>query len=209
MSEFGSTMNSTLLPLLVFDNAANAPSVADSLARGGIKCAEVALRTPESFAALEAMTKRDDPSFSVGAGTVTSRDALKRSVELGAQFVVCPGLDIELVELALELDIPILPGVATASEVMAVQKAGLKEVKLFPASLLGGPAIVDAWSGPFNGMKFVPSGGVTSRNARRYLSSKNVSRVSGSWVASRDDIRNLRFGRIERLARRFTIRQGF
>ena len=191
-----------IIPVIVIDDAGRAPDVTAALLAGGILCAEITLRTPAGLAAIRATAGQ--ANFSVGVGTVLTLDDLERSADAGAQFVVSPGLDEELVERALELGLSVLPGVATASEVQRAHKLGLATVKFFPADRLGGLGTIAALAAPFHGMGFVPSGGVTAVNALDYLAHPAVPAVSGSWMATRLMIADANYDTIERLSREAT-----
>ncbi|MEZ3159197.1 bifunctional 4-hydroxy-2-oxoglutarate aldolase/2-dehydro-3-deoxy-phosphogluconate aldolase [Microbacterium sp. BWT-B31] len=187
-----------IVPVVVFDNGASAPDLVAALAAGGIQCAEITLRTPSGVAAIAAVAGTE--GFSVGAGTVLNLADLERVADAGAEFIVSPGFDQELVERARELGLAVLPGVATASEIQQAAKTGLDVVKFFPANRLGGLPTIAALSAPFGNMQFVPSGGVTLANATEYLSHAAVPAVSGSWMVGRDLIREGDFAAIERLS---------
>lgn len=188
-----------VVPVIVLDDAAHAPELVAALAAGGIRCAELTLRTPAGLHAIAAVAGTAD--FVVGAGTVITLDDLDRVIDAGAEFIVSPGFDDELVARALERGVPVLPGTATASEVQRAAKVGLDVVKFFPADRLGGLPTIAALSAPFVGMGFVPSGGVTLTNAVEYLGHPAVPAVSGSWMATRTLIAAGDFDEIERLSR--------
>ena len=172
------------LPVVVLDDVDEAEPLADALVAGGLGTVEVTLRTPAGLPALRRLAGRSD--LLVGAGTVVEAEQVDAVVAAGARFVVTPGFDHSVVHRCRRLGVPVLPGVATASEVMAALSLGVDVVKLFPAGLLGGPAMVDALAGPFPGLRVVPSGGVTADSAPEYLARPSVPAVSGSWVTPRD-----------------------
>jgi 2-dehydro-3-deoxyphosphogluconate aldolase/(4S)-4-hydroxy-2-oxoglutarate aldolase len=153
------------------------------LLAGGLPVAEVTLRVDGALEALQAMASLD---LTVGAGTVVSADQVDRVVDAGAAFVVSPGLHTPVVERCRSLDVPVLPGVATASDLMRAVELGVETVKLFPADLVGGPAAVTALGGPFPAMRFVPTGGVGPAVLSSYLSLEAVLAVGGTWLAPRD-----------------------
>ena len=173
-----------LLPVLVLDDAAVAATLAEVLVEAGLPLAEVTLRTPDALAALERMARV--PGLVAGAGSVTSVDHVDAVAEAGGRFVVSPGLSLPVVERSAELGLACLPGVATPSELMAAQAAGLNAVKFFPAHVLGGPAAIQALSAPFPGMSFVPTGGVDQHTVSSYLAIRAVLAVGGSWMVPRD-----------------------
>ena len=190
-----------VIPVVVLDDASVAPQLAAALLRGGIRCAEVTLRTPVALDAIHAIAADGDPSFTVGAGTVLDVEQFDAAADAGAAFVVSPGLDPAIVERARERGIDVLPGVATAGEVQHARRLGLRTVKFFPADKLGGLGTIAALTAPFTDMTFVPSGGVSAANMAEYLAHPSVPAVSGSWMVARDLVAARRFDRIEELSR--------
>jgi len=193
-----------VVPVVVIDDASRAPDVAAALLAGGIRCAEITLRTDAGLGAIEEVAALDLAGFTVGAGTVLSLADLESSVAAGARFIVSPGFDEELVERATALGVAVLPGAATATEVQRAVKAGLDTVKFFPADRLGGLDTIAALAAPFRAVSFVPSGGVNAQNALDYLRHPAVPAVSGSWMATRQLIADGDFPSIERLSAAFT-----
>ena len=189
-----------IVPVIVLDDAADAGPLADALLAGGIDCAEITLRTPAGLAAVQALAHRDD--ILVGAGTVLTATQTDEAVAAGARFVVSPGLGLDVVSRAQQLGVAVLPGVATATELQTAAAAGLGAVKFFPAGALGGLGMLDALAGPFPGMRFMPSGGVTAENAADYLAHPSVFAVGGSWMVPRTLIGAGRFAEITALCRR-------
>ena len=189
-----------IVPVIVLDDAADAGPLADALLAGGIDCAEITLRTPAGLAAVQALAHRDD--ILVGAGTVLTAMQTDEAVAAGARFVVSPGLGLDVVSRAQQLGVAVLPGVATATELQTAAAAGLGAVKFFPAGALGGLGMLDALAGPFPGMRFMPSGGVTAENAADYLAHPSVFAVGGSWMVPRTLIGAGRFAEITALCRR-------
>ena len=198
MSSLGELAHHRIIPVVIIDDAERAADLAQALAAGGIHCAEITLRTPAALAAISAMASI--PDFTVGVGTVLSRDQLRRSIDAGASFVVTPGFDPELVGSAVESGVAVLPGIATATEAMAALRAGIDVVKFFPADRLGGLDTIRALAAPLPQLRFVPSGGVTARSAVDYLGDSAVFAVSGSWMAPRALIDAGSFDEIERLS---------
>jgi 2-dehydro-3-deoxyphosphogluconate aldolase / (4S)-4-hydroxy-2-oxoglutarate aldolase len=196
LSSIGALAGHPIIPVIVIDDAAHAEGVANALLDGGISCAEVTFRTPAAAAAIRAMA--GVPGFTVGAGTVISFDQLEVATDAGATFIVSPGLDPELVSAVRSRSLGILPGVATATEVLTAIRAGLDAVKFFPADQLGGLAMIRALAAPFPQIGFIPSGGVNAENAAEYLADGAVPAVSGSWMAPADLIAAANFGEIER-----------
>jgi 2-dehydro-3-deoxyphosphogluconate aldolase/(4S)-4-hydroxy-2-oxoglutarate aldolase len=187
-----------IVPVIVIDDDAFASEVAAALSVGGIRCAEITLRTPAGLRAIEAVAGAED--FVVGAGTVLTAEQVDQCVDAGAEFIVSPGFDDEVVERAQHHGIAVLPGVATATEIQRAIRAGLDAVKFFPADRLGGLETIRSLAAPFPGLRFVPSGGVTVGNALEYLAHPAILAVSGSWMATRDLIRAGDFTTIQRLS---------
>ncbi|MBZ5740973.1 bifunctional 4-hydroxy-2-oxoglutarate aldolase/2-dehydro-3-deoxy-phosphogluconate aldolase [Nocardioides mangrovi] len=167
------------LPLAVVGHAAEAPALVDEIAAAGHGLVEIALRTDAAVEAIAGVGGRTD--VLVGAGTVTTTEQVDAVVDAGARFVVTPGFRADVVARCLDRGVDVLPGVATPGEVMAAVAVGLSTVKLFPAAVLGGPAMVDALAGPFPDVRVVPSGGITPDLVPVYLERPTVLAVSGSW----------------------------
>lgn len=151
--------------------------------------------------ALEALRAMAALELTVGAGTVVTPDQVDRAVEAGASFVVSPGLHAAVVERCRDLGVPVLPGIATASDLMLAVELGVETVKMFPADLVGGPAAVKAFTGPFPAMRFVPTGGIGPAQLSSYLSLPAVLAVGGSWLAPRDVVAAGRWDEITRRTR--------
>lgn len=171
-----------LVPLAAPVDAAEAAALADGLVAGGIGIVEVALRTEHAMDALRTIAGRGD--LVVGAGTVLDAEQARAAVDAGARFLVSPGLSASVVEVAQAAGIAALPGIMTPSEVMAARDLGLREVKLFPAGVAGGLALLDAYASVFADMRFMPSGGVSEATLAAHLAHPAVVAVSGSWLAS-------------------------
>jgi 2-dehydro-3-deoxyphosphogluconate aldolase/(4S)-4-hydroxy-2-oxoglutarate aldolase len=170
-----------VVPVVVVDDAEQGVLVASALRDGGLPVAEVTFRTAGARAAIEAIA-REVPDVLVGAGTVVNAGQVDEAVEAGARFLVSPGLSAAVVRRAQEVGVPVLPGVATPSDVIAALDLGLDAVKLFPANVVGGPAAVKAFSAPFPGLRFVPTGGVSAANLLDYLALPSVLAAGGSWM---------------------------
>ncbi|RZU18049.1 2-dehydro-3-deoxyphosphogluconate aldolase/(4S)-4-hydroxy-2-oxoglutarate aldolase [Streptomyces sp. BK239] len=188
---------SRLLPVLTVASAASAGPLADALAEGGARCAEVTLRTPDAEQVLKAMGAHG--ALTVGAGTVLTPDQAERAVAAGARFLVSPGFDAEVVDKARELGVPVVPGVATATELMCALKAGLDTVKLFPAEPLGGTRTLRALAAPFPQARFVPTGGIGPDRLASYLAHPAVLAVGGSWMAAAGHLERGEYAEIRRL----------
>ncbi|MBE1877388.1 bifunctional 4-hydroxy-2-oxoglutarate aldolase/2-dehydro-3-deoxy-phosphogluconate aldolase [Myceligenerans pegani] len=170
-----------VVPVVVVDDAEQGLGVARALDDGGLPVAEVTFRTSGARAAIEAITA-EHPGMLVGAGTVVNPRQVDQAVAAGATFLVSPGLSAPVVRAAQEAGVPILPGVATASDIMAALDLGITTVKLFPAGVVGGPGAIKALSGPFGQVTFVPTGGVSAANLPDYLGLPSVLAVGGSWM---------------------------
>lgn len=169
-----------VIPVITVERLEDAVPLAAALVDNGLRVLEVTLRTPSALACISEMSAV--PGAIVGAGTVLNADSLDRAREAGATFIVTPGLSEGAVSAAVESGIPILPGVATATELMAGLDLGLTRFKFFPAEQAGGRAMLDALRGPFGHVKFCPTGGITLDLARDYLTRPNVACVGGGWV---------------------------
>ncbi|MCP2263548.1 bifunctional 4-hydroxy-2-oxoglutarate aldolase/2-dehydro-3-deoxy-phosphogluconate aldolase [Promicromonospora thailandica] len=173
-----------LVPVVVVDGADEGARLADALVAGGLPVAEITLRLAGGVDAIRAVAK-NHPDVVVGAGTVTTAEQVDDVVAAGARYIVSPGLSAAVVRRAQEHGVPVLPGVATPSEIMAALDLGIDVVKLFPAAVVGGPAAIKAFSAPFPGVRFVPTGGVSGANLGDYLGLQPVLAVGGSWMVER------------------------
>jgi 2-dehydro-3-deoxyphosphogluconate aldolase/(4S)-4-hydroxy-2-oxoglutarate aldolase len=187
-----------VIPVVVVDAVSCADPLADALVDGGMPIAEVTYRTAAADDALRTIAARGD--VLVGAGSVRTADQVDLAVAGGARFIVSPGLSEAVVLRCQSLDIPIVPGIATATELMRALDLGVEIVKLFPAGIIGGPSAVRDLSAPFPSVRFVPTGGVNRANLVDYLSLPSVIAVGGSWMVARDLIANARFDEIRQLA---------
>ena len=189
-----------VIPVIVLHDVAHAVPLARALLAGGIRMLEVTLRTPQALACMEVMA-REVPEAIVGAGTVRSAADAQAAAMAGAQFAVSPGYTRAVARACRELGLPLLPGVATGSEIMMAQEDGLTELKFFPAMQAGGTAMLKAWNGPFGDVSFCPTGGVTLQNAPELLALPNVLCVGGSWLVPTDAMVQGDWARITQLAR--------
>ncbi|MBC7284185.1 2-dehydro-3-deoxy-phosphogluconate aldolase [Hoeflea sp.] len=171
-----------VVPVLVIKDLAHAVPLARALVAGGLKAIEITLRTPVALDAIRAVADEVEGAVP-GAGTVLNADQYHQAVEAGSQFIVSPGTTQELLDVARKSPVPMLPGAATPSEVMALREEGYEVLKFFPAEQAGGAAYLKSLSSPLAGTMFCPTGGITPDNARDYLSLSNVICVGGSWVA--------------------------
>ena len=189
-----------VIPVVVIQDAKDAAPLAEALLSGGLPCAEVTFRTAAAEEAIRTIAERC-PEMLVGAGTVLSMEQAERAAAAGARFVVSPGFDPEVVDGCIARGIPVYPGCMTPSEIIQGVKRGLQILKLFPAGELGGPAMIKALSGPFPGLRFLPTGGVNAGNLRDYLSMKAVAACGGSWMVKKDLIAAGEFDRITAMVR--------
>jgi 2-dehydro-3-deoxyphosphogluconate aldolase/(4S)-4-hydroxy-2-oxoglutarate aldolase len=171
-----------VVPVVVLQDVRQAAPSADALVAGGLPVAEVTFRTAAAEAALRRMAA--DGRLLVGAGTVLGPAQVERAVEAGARFVVSRGFSLPVVRRAQQLGVPVYPGVATPSEIMAALDAGLDVLKLFPAKAFGGAATLKALAAPFPGVRFVPTGGVSAESMTDYLQHPAVVAVGGSWMVA-------------------------
>lgn len=189
-----------VIPVIVLHDVKHAVALARALVAGGIRMLEVTLRTPQALACIEAIA-REVPEAVAGVGTVRSAGEVQACLSAGARFAVSPGYTHAVGQACRDAGLPLLPGVATGSEIMAAQEDGYKELKFFPAMQAGGPAMLKAWGGPFTDVKFCPTGGVTLANAAEFLALPNVACVGGSWLTPADAVAQGDWGRITTLAR--------
>ena len=188
-----------VIPVIVLSDVGQAVLMARALVAGGIRMLEVTLRTSQALACIEAIA-REVPEAVVGAGTVRSAADAQACAMAGARFVVSPGYTRAVGQACRDAGLPLLPGVATGSEIMMAQEDGLTELKFFPAMQAGGPAMLKAWGGPFGDVRFCPTGGVTVANAVELLALPNVVCVGGSWLTPPDALRHSNWAHITALA---------
>jgi 2-dehydro-3-deoxyphosphogluconate aldolase/(4S)-4-hydroxy-2-oxoglutarate aldolase len=174
-----------VLPVLVIDRPEQAPALADALYQGGIPVLEVTLRTKQALEVICAI-RSQLPHVLVGAGSVLDGRQVELAVEAGAQFAVSPGFTAEVAARAAVLELPWLPGVMTASEVMQARAAGYRQLKLFPAGGQRGLELLDSYAGPFADVEFCPTGGINQSNLGEFLQRANVVCCGGSWLAPRN-----------------------
>ena len=187
----------SLVPVVVLDDAADAGRLGDALVDGGLPVAEVTFRTAAAADAIRVLADRGD--ILVGAGTVLTPDQVDQAVAAGATFVVSPGLSRAVVERCREHGVLPLPGAVTATEIQAAMELGLTTVEFFPAGASGGARAIAALAAPFGGVTFVPTGGVGPDDLGEYLSIPAVAAVGGSWMVPRERIRAGDFDEVRRL----------
>lgn len=189
-----------VVPVVVLEEAKDALPLAKALIEGGLPCAEVTFRTEAAAESIRVM-KKAYPGMLVGAGTVLTTKQVDEVVEAGAEFIVSPGFDPEIVDYCLEKKIPVFPGCITPSEVAQAVKRGLKVVKFFPAEAAGGLAMIKAMAAPYRMVRFMPTGGINKKNLEEYLSCDKIICCGGSWMVKGDMIRNGAFDKIRELTR--------
>lgn len=188
-----------VVPVVVIEDADDAIPLAEALVAGGLPTIEVTLRTP---AALEAISRIADavPGACVGAGTVVLERDVDAAVRAGARFLVSPGGTPLLLDAMDASGLPYLPGTSSASEVVVLLERGLEYAKFFPAEAAGGVDFLRSLAGPFPGVKFCPTGGITSATAPSYLALPNVVCVGGSWLTPHDALATGDWDRVRQLA---------
>ena len=173
-----------VVPVVAIENAADAPRLGAALSVGGLPCAEITFRTAAAPEAIRLMAA-ECPDVLVGAGTVLTVEQAKTAVANGARFIVTPGFDDAVVDWCLRHEVPITPGVMTPTEINMALNKGLRVLKFFPAEAAGGLKTIKAIGGPYGGIKFIPTGGISPDNLRDYLSLPSVLACGGSWLVKK------------------------
>lgn len=187
-----------VVPVIVIKDLADAVPMAKALLAGGIKVLEVTLRTPVALDAIRLLAEQV-PDAVVGAGTVTTAAQLQQVAEAGAKFAISPGLTRELLQAGKDAAIPLIPGIASISELMEGTGLGYSHFKFFPAEAAGGVKTLKSIHGPFADIRFCPTGGINEKNFRDYLALPNVSCVGGSWIVPDEAVAAKDWGRITEL----------
>mgnify|MGYP003604618908 CR=1 FL=1 len=189
-----------VIPVMAIDDLSTAVDLAHALVEGGIPTLEITLRTPVGVDAIRLIAK-EVPNAIVGAGTVTNPEQLQAVEDAGAVFAISPGLHETLAKASHQSSIPLIPGVATPGEVQLALEHGINTLKLFPAEVVGGKAMLKALYGPYPDIRFCPTGGITLESAPEYLALPNVLCVGGSWLTPKDAVKNQDWATITRLAK--------
>ena len=189
----------TVIPVLLIDKAQDAVPLARALAKGGLPAIEITLRTAAALDAIRAVAE-EVPEAIVGAGTILNASHYEQAVRAGSQFIVSPGVTDAIMDAADQSTIPLLPGCATASEVMSLRQRGYTHVKFFPAEQAGGAPYLKALSSPLAGTFFCPTGGISLSNAMSYLQLPNVLCIGGSWIAPKELVNDGKWDEITALA---------
>ncbi|UOR86534.1 bifunctional 4-hydroxy-2-oxoglutarate aldolase/2-dehydro-3-deoxy-phosphogluconate aldolase [Helicobacter pylori] len=192
---------SPIIPVVVIEDIKDAVPLAQSLVEGGIHIIEVTLRSSCALEAIELIAK-NVPKMRVGAGTILNPTQLEQAQNRGAEFLISPGLTIKLLEYAKKKNMPLIPGVSSSSEVMQALELGYNALKFFPAEYCGGVKLLNAFNGPFKGVKFCPTGGISTDNMHSYLNLENVLCVGGSWLTPKNLIQNKEWDKITEICKR-------
>ena len=172
-----------VIPVVKIDQAERGPALAEALLKGGLPCAEITFRTDAAEEAIRLISNAQ-PQIIVGAGTVLTLVQAQKAVSAGARFIVSPGFDPKLVDWCLTQRVPVLPGIATSTEILMALDKGLNILKFFPAEALGGISTLEAISAAYVDIKFVPTGGITASNMTAYLKLPIVHAIAGSWLVA-------------------------
>ncbi|WP_033754972.1 bifunctional 4-hydroxy-2-oxoglutarate aldolase/2-dehydro-3-deoxy-phosphogluconate aldolase [Helicobacter pylori] len=192
---------SPIVPVVVIEDLKDAVPLAQSLVDGGIPIIEVTLRSNCALEAIELIAK-NVPKMRVGAGTILNSNQLEQAQNRGAEFLISPGLTPSLLEYAKKKDMPLIPGVSSSSEVMQALELGYNALKFFPAEYCGGAKLLNAFNGPFKGVKFCPTGGISVDNMHAYLKLENVLCVGGSWLTPKNLVQNKEWDKIVEICKR-------
>lgn len=196
-----------VVPVIVIKDLATAVPLAKALVAGGIRVLEVTLRTPVALDAIKLLAEQV-PEAIVGAGTVTTPEQLAKVIEAGAKFAISPGLTRELLHAGKESQIPLIPGIASISELMEGTGLGYTHFKFFPAEAAGGVKTLKSIHGPFSDIRFCPTGGINEKNFLEYLALPNVACVGGSWIVPDDAIAAGNWSRITELCQDAVAKSG-
>ena len=181
-----------ILPVVVLEDAKDAKPLAHALCAGGLPCAEVTFRTAAA---------KEFPEMLVGAGTVLTVEQVDEALEAGAQFIISPGFDEDVVKHCIEKNVPVTPGTCTPSDVQKCYRLGLDVVKFFPAEAAGGLKMIKSIAAPYTQMKFIPTGGINANNMKDYLEYDRILAIGGSWMVKGDIIKSGDFDKVEALTR--------
>jgi 2-dehydro-3-deoxyphosphogluconate aldolase / (4S)-4-hydroxy-2-oxoglutarate aldolase len=190
---------SVVIPVIVVDNLDDVVPMAKAIVSGGIQVLEVTLRTPLALDAIRLLCQQV-PQAIVGAGTVTTAEQLQQCIAAGAKFAISPGFTAELLQAGKAASIPLIPGVASISELMQAMAVGYDHFKFFPAEAAGGVKALRSIYGPFADIRFCPTGGINPDNVKDYLALPNVDCVGGSWITPSDALQNKDWSRITALS---------
>ncbi|SPT75786.1 bifunctional 4-hydroxy-2-oxoglutarate aldolase/2-dehydro-3-deoxy-phosphogluconate aldolase [Arcanobacterium haemolyticum] len=188
-----------IVPVVVLNRVEDAVPTARALLAGGITSAEVTFRTPVAAECIASIA-RNVPEIAVGAGTVINAEQANAAIDAGATFLVSPGFSATVADVAAERGVPLLPGVANPTDIMAAVEYGLDVMKFFPAVPLGGLSVIKAFAAPFPQLKFLPTGGISEKNAAEWLSQPFIAAIGGSWMVTTKLVDNGEFDTITELS---------
>jgi len=188
-----------VVPVVAIETAADAPALGRALLAGGLPCAEITFRTPAAAEAIRLMGEAA-PELLLGAGTVLTPAQVETAVNAGARFIVTPGFDAAVVDACQAMDVPVIPGVMTPTEINMALNRGLSVLKFFPAEAAGGVATLKAISGPYGDVRFIPTGRISPQNLAEYLRQPFVLACGGSWLVKKALIAAQEFEAITNLA---------
>lgn len=191
---------SKIIPVITIYDLKTSVDLAKALIEGGIKILEITLRTQEAIEAIKLISK-EIPEAVVGAGTVLNTKMLEEVKNAGAKFAISPGLNVVFAKEARDIDLPLIPGIATAGELMLALEFGFKNLKFFPAQAAGGINMLKSFSAPFQEVKFCPTGGISLDNMNDYLKLDNVLCVGGSWLTPKELILDKKWNQITQIAK--------
>jgi 2-dehydro-3-deoxyphosphogluconate aldolase/(4S)-4-hydroxy-2-oxoglutarate aldolase len=186
-----------LIPMVVMDKAEHAARFGEVLVEGGLPVAEITFRTRAAEESVRTLAARRD--LLVGAGTILTTEQADRAIDAGAKFLVSPGTNPKVIDHVLKRGLPMVPGVATPSEIELARSLGVEVLKFFPAETMGGVAALKAFAGPYPDARFIPTGGITPELLPGYLRLRNVVACGGSWLAPRELLMAGRFDAIKAL----------
>ena len=191
---------SPIVPVMVINKIEHAVPLAKALVAGGISVLEVTLRTECALEAISLIAK-EVPDALVGAGTILNEAQLQQAIDAGSQFIITPGATVNLLKAAKRGNVPLIPGVASISEVMTGMELGYTHFKFFPAEASGGVDALKAFSGPLANIRFCPTGGITPKSYQSYLALANVDCIGGSWIAPTDAVDQEDWDRVTQLCK--------
>ncbi|MBZ7961911.1 bifunctional 4-hydroxy-2-oxoglutarate aldolase/2-dehydro-3-deoxy-phosphogluconate aldolase [Campylobacter molothri] len=191
---------SKIIPVITIYDLKTSVDLAKALIEGGIKILEITLRTQEAIEAIKLISK-EIPEAVVGAGTVLNTKMLEEVKNAGAKFAISPGLNVVFAKETRNIDLPLIPGIATAGELMLALEFGFKNLKFFPAQAAGGINMLKSFSAPFQEVKFCPTGGISLDNMNDYLKLDNVLCVGGSWLTPKELILDKKWNQITQIAK--------
>ncbi|WP_121022196.1 bifunctional 4-hydroxy-2-oxoglutarate aldolase/2-dehydro-3-deoxy-phosphogluconate aldolase [Helicobacter vulpis] len=190
-----------LIPVITLQDPKQGVPLAHALLKGGVKILEITLRTAGALEGITLISK-EVPEAIVGAGTILNAPMLKQAKEAGARFAISPGINAKFAKEAQGIDIPLIPGVASAGELMLALEYGFDALKLFPAEAVGGVKLLKSLSAPFKGVQFCPTGGISLENMGAYLALENVACVGGSWLTPQDLMAKGQWDQITQIAQK-------